>query len=275
MLNSSETQTDFASITSSRLITDILAGLLVGLVALIYSVSYATLIFSGPLIAYLAVGVRLVLISAAVAAFVAALTSSFRIAISGPDSNASVFTALIVGNVTAVLLAANPEQSPLPTVLILLALNTLLAGFVLFTTGRLRLGKWVRYVPFPVVGGFLAASGWLFVKGGFGVVIGQALGPATMLLFLQPTTVQLWLPALLFALLLFFSARRTENFYSATGAICSWCTHLLWLFVAQRHRRSPGNGQRLVFAGHPCRAGIVALATIQHGAGQLAGSDRQ
>ena len=34
--------------------------------------------------------------------------------------------------------------------------------------GVFRLGNLVRFVPFPVVGGFLAGTGWLLVKGGLG-----------------------------------------------------------------------------------------------------------
>ena len=40
---------------------------------------------------------------------------------------------------------------------------TLLAGAVMFLIGALRWGQLLRFVPYPVVGGFLAATGWLLI----------------------------------------------------------------------------------------------------------------
>jgi SulP family sulfate permease len=41
--------------------------------------------------------------------------------------------------------------------------------------GGLKLGQWLRFVPYPVIGGFLAASGCLLITGGIEVVIGSNL----------------------------------------------------------------------------------------------------
>ena len=45
-------------------------------------------------------------------------------------------------------------------------MSTLFTGILLFGLGALKLGQWVRFVPYPVIGGFLAASGWLLMTGG-------------------------------------------------------------------------------------------------------------
>ena len=49
---------------------------------------------------------------------------------------------------------------------------TLLCGVLFWVLGRFRLGNLVRYVPYPVVGGFLAGTGWLLLKGGLYVASG-------------------------------------------------------------------------------------------------------
>ena len=49
---------------------------------------------------------------------------------------------------------------------------TVLCGLVFAMLGRFRLGNLVRFVPYPVVGGFLAGTGWLLFKGGIYVASG-------------------------------------------------------------------------------------------------------
>ena len=51
----------------------------------------------------------------------------------------------------------------LATVLALLAVTALLTGGVMLAIGLARLGQISKSVPYPVVGGFLAATGWLLV----------------------------------------------------------------------------------------------------------------
>ena len=46
---------------------------------------------------------------------------------------------------------------------------TLATGVTFALLGVFRLGNLVRFVPYPVVGGFLAGTGWLLFKGGIGV----------------------------------------------------------------------------------------------------------
>jgi SulP family sulfate permease len=143
----------------NQLPTNLFAGVVVGLVNVVFSTSYAALIFSGPLVEFLPFGLSSALTSAVVLAVILALTSSFTFAIGGPDSNASAFMALIISTIAAGLLAAGCTQAVLPTVMVTLALSAILTGLVLLGGGLLRLGRWARFLPYPVVAGFLASSG--------------------------------------------------------------------------------------------------------------------
>jgi hypothetical protein len=60
----------------------------------------------------------------------------------------------------------------------------------------------VRFVPYPVVGGFLAGTGWLLAKGGFGVAscIRPSMGTLDELLALD--ALARWTPAVVFAVVL-------------------------------------------------------------------------
>ncbi len=61
------------------------------------------------------------------------------------------------------------------TVVVAVALATIAIGITAAILGGLRLGRFIRFVPFPVIGGFLAGSGYLILMGGLGVVAGQSL----------------------------------------------------------------------------------------------------
>jgi SulP family sulfate permease len=61
-------------------------------------------------------------------------------------------------------------------VLVALAIASALTGSLIWVLGRFRLGQAVRFVPYPVIGGFLAASGLLLVVGGLDVGAGVRLG---------------------------------------------------------------------------------------------------
>ena len=59
------------------------------------------------------------------------------------------------------------------TVIAATFLVTVLCGIVFSLVGRFRLGGLIRFVPYPVVGGFFAATGWLLFKYGVNAATGM------------------------------------------------------------------------------------------------------
>jgi SulP family sulfate permease len=59
--------------------------------------------------------------------------------------------------------------------MLLFTTATLLSGALLFLLGVCRWGKYFRFVPFSVVGGFLAATGCFLVAGGIRMITGRVL----------------------------------------------------------------------------------------------------
>jgi SulP family sulfate permease len=53
-----------------------------------------------------------------------------------------------------------------------LVAGTLVVGMALYLLGNLEAGRWIRFVPYPVIAGFMAASGWLLAVGGIRLAIG-------------------------------------------------------------------------------------------------------
>jgi SulP family sulfate permease len=72
-------------------------------------------------------------------------------------------------------MGAAMTASSMPTaeganVLAMLAVTTVLVAVVFLLLGFFRLGSAVRFVPYPVIGGFLASTGWLIATGALRVV---------------------------------------------------------------------------------------------------------
>lgn len=159
-----------AYLRSGHLLTDLSGGVISGFVSITYGSSYAALLFSGPLEPYLVYGVSVTLLTAIIGAAVVCLTSSQFFSIAGPDSNTTSILSVLIASLATQLIAAGRAEEVLPHVMLMLFLCTLLTAVVLFALGAFRMGQWVRYIPYPVMGGFLAATGWLMTSGALGIV---------------------------------------------------------------------------------------------------------
>ena len=85
-------------------------------------------------------------------------------------------------------------------------LVTVLCGIVFFVMGRFRLGGLVRFVPYPVVGGFLAGTGWLLFKAGAQRIHGDA-GEVGNVLQLFEFQLSHLLPGVAFGVILLIAVR--------------------------------------------------------------------
>jgi sulfate permease, SulP family len=153
---------------------DVLAGMICSVLSTAYCLSYAALIFSGPLAQWLSYGVAVTFLSAAIAAVVVAWRSSLPFAIAGPDTSTSAVTATLLAAMAARLVADGSTHLLEPT-MITMALGTAFTGLLLCVLGFTRAGRAIRFVPHPVIGGFLGATGWLMINGAIQVISDQRL----------------------------------------------------------------------------------------------------
>ena len=146
---------------------DAFAGAICWILSAAYCLSFAALIFSGPLAPFLATGVAVTFLSAAVGAAIVAWRSSFPFAIGGPDNASSAVLAALVA---ALMAEMGGQGHPLGAALIVMALATAATGLLLCVLGLSRAGRAVRFVPYPVIGGFMGATGLLMVLGAIQVI---------------------------------------------------------------------------------------------------------
>ncbi len=198
--------------SASSLLANISAGITTGLVNLVYSISFAALVFSGDLTHFFPQGLGISLIGATVTAIIVAWRSSFPFALAGPDPNSAVILALVAAEIANSLPQTDIEASLYPTVWATIIFSTLTTGLFLFVLGWFRLGRWVRFIPYPVIGGFLAGAGWLIACSSFKVMTGFSLSLATLPKFIQLETLFQWLLGLLFTAILLFMLDRYQHF---------------------------------------------------------------
>lgn len=194
-----------------RLVPNITAGLVTGGVVVIIELSFATLIFSGPLADHVANGIGLLLFGAVVIGGVVALTSSFAGTQAGPQDSPAAILALIAA-VIAKSMSAASSDAIFSTVIAAIAVTSLLTGLGFLLLGRFKLGSLVRFIPYPVIGGFIAGTGWLLVLGAMGVMTNTSLTFSTLDALFQFDVLLKWLPGVLFAIVLLIVLRRYNHF---------------------------------------------------------------
>ncbi|MCW8133226.1 MAG: SulP family inorganic anion transporter, partial [Planctomycetota bacterium] len=200
--------------------SDLLAGALSTLLTLSYSVSYGVLIFSSfELRPFEADGVRAALMAAWVLALVVALGSSIHFTIAGPDSNATAILAVMASTVAhSLALKGYMKEDLVLGVLALLAGSAILTGLLVCALGAVKGGRIVRFIPYPVAGGFLAGTGWLIVAGATKVLTGHKLS-ASLLTSPPDVSVISWTTAALVALALLVLPKVLKHFLTVPAVI--------------------------------------------------------
>ncbi|WP_354031337.1 SulP family inorganic anion transporter [Bradyrhizobium sp. S3.2.6] len=194
-----------------RALNDMLGGGAASILTLTFGLSYALLIFAGPLSPYLSYGIAATFISSAVLAAVIGLGSSLPFAIAAPDSSTAAVTGILAASLVEHIEAANLSAPLLSPVLITLGLSTVLTGIVLCGLGLTRMGRAIRYVPYPVVGGFLGATGLLIALGAIRVITGYPVQLTTLPRFANGTTLLEIGAACAMALVLYLTWHRSRT----------------------------------------------------------------
>jgi len=203
---------------SERLLPGLTSGLLMGSTEVIFALSVGSLIFSGELAEYLPYGIGMALVTAAVMMIGTSLASRVPGVIGSAQDTTTVILAVIAAALASSIPAAG-GQIVLTTVLVSIAASALLTGVFFLALGTFKLGRLVRFAPYPVVGGFLAGTGWLLVQGSFDVMAGSPLTLANLPTLFQPEQLILWVPGLLFALALYFGLQRIHHVLAMPGIL--------------------------------------------------------
>lgn len=162
------------------------------------TIALMTLIFQGSLVEALPIGIGLGLAGSAVIGLVVALGSSFA----GTYAGVQDASAAIIGLSAASIAAQLTGAEAIDTVLAMMAVTSLAIGLAFLVMGHFGLGEIARYMPFPVIGGLLAGTGYLILVGGLGILGIGSPGDLTT----SSAAGSFW-PALILAALFFLASR--------------------------------------------------------------------
>ena len=187
---------------------DLQSGAVIACFTVILSLSFGSLIFSGELVPATGQGVMIALMTAVVAGAVVALRGSYPAFVAIPQDRTAPILALMAAEIAAALPEGTPVATKSTVVMAAIAVTSLLTGGVLYGVGRFRLVNLFRFIPYPVVGGFLAGSGWMLATGAFRVMLGFPLKLGSVGRLFEPGMPSKWIPGVLFGAILLTAMRR-------------------------------------------------------------------
>jgi SulP family sulfate permease len=184
-------------------------------------VSFATLIFSGPCPEYFASGVAFFLLAGCIGSILIALFSSYEGTIGCIQDVPSAISGLMAASLAG-MLAGSSQETIFANIFAVIFISTLLTGIAFVLLGYFKLGNLVRFIPYPVMGGFLAGTGWILFKAGLEVSTGVAFNLSQALTFFsQVNVLQLVCGVVFAAWFLILSRYFSSNMLMASSVVIS------------------------------------------------------
>ncbi len=147
-----------AFLTTKNLKGDLFGGVTAGIVALPLALAFGIQAFGGVEdSSAAAIGAQVGLMGAIMLGFFAALFGGTHSQISGPTGPMTVVTASLVSGVWA------SSNGSISGVLISMALAAIFCGLFQILFGLIKLGKYIRYIPYPVLSGFMSGIGVIII----------------------------------------------------------------------------------------------------------------
>jgi len=159
------------SIGASGPLATTLAILSIGTLQFGAAISLAAFIFAGPLAGGAGKAAVAFILATVVLSIAVGLRSRMSTVIAGTQDTAAIVAAVIAASIAG---SASPEGQ-VPTVLAMLAIAGVGSGLAMWFIGRFGYASVVRFLPYPVVSGFMAGTGWLLMRGGIEVMLGRAV----------------------------------------------------------------------------------------------------
>ncbi len=147
-----------AFISTNNIKGDIFGGVTAGIVALPLALAFGIQAFGGindP--AASSMGALAGLVGATMLGFFASLFGGTHSQISGPTGPMTVISASLISGVWA------SSQGSFAAVLISMSLAGIFCGLFQILFGVIKLGKYVRYIPYPVLSGFMSGIGVIII----------------------------------------------------------------------------------------------------------------
>jgi len=169
--------------------------------------SFAAFIFSGEMAKFVSYGIGFIIMGDALICLIVSLTGSHSATIAIEQDAPAAIIAIAVATILMTLPVGSSPEVQFATVVAMILITTLSTGIIFMILGIFKSGGLARFLPYPVIGGFLAGTGWLLLTGGINMMSASSLS----LSFYLPPTLIYWLPGLALGILFLFITNRYTN----------------------------------------------------------------
>ena len=227
---------------STKLLSALSVGLVVGIIGSAYLISMGALVFSGPLAPFLSQGTIMVVFGGFVVCLVIALTSGYRGALS-MVAVPSVMVLVAIGSTISTQESALAHFMTMATVVIVGSVAT---GICFLLVGYFRLAKLIQFIPYSVAGGFIAGTGVMLCTAALSLM-GVTL--ETLPTLLEPASLWRWGPGAAYGLGLVLVTKRWTSHFILPGSLllAAVLYHLVFAVVGISGEEARAAG--LLFAG--------------------------
>ncbi len=156
----------------SNSFANIISGSLLALVNISVAVSVAALLFAQTDPRLMVPGIAVLLMGTLVTGLGGSLFSDHKAVICSPRNGLVPVFAVMVSSIY-ISFDSQYSIAAEATIIAAIMVSTVVVGLFLLLLGRLKLGNLVRYIPYPVTGGFFAGIGYIFIQGGLTVAGGE------------------------------------------------------------------------------------------------------
>lgn len=184
-------------------------GVVAGMDNLAAALAMGALLFAGPLSAGMGLGVGVVLLGGALISLIVALRSALPNSVALVQETTIAIVAAAIFSMTARSSAGIETQ--IATAIAMVGAASITTGALFWLTGRLNLGGFVRFLPYPVVAGFLAGSGWLLIDGAASMLTGHGFGLEFVKALGSPGVLWRVAPAAALAIVMFLAFGRFRH----------------------------------------------------------------
>ncbi|MEM8853201.1 MAG: SulP family inorganic anion transporter [Pseudomonadota bacterium] len=178
----------------------------------------AAIIFAGDLKPFADLGATMTLLATAATATIGAFTVSYRGTVIAPQDVTAVTLSVATAAIAAALVSASSETI-FATVISTILIASVMTGLFLLALGRFRLGGLARYIPYPVIGGFLSATGFLLLFACLAMSTGERVTLFTVPTVLSESPPILWAPALSLAVVFFLVSKFVAHPVAVPAAL--------------------------------------------------------
>lgn len=193
------------------LLPAIVSGALVGVMTTILTISFAVLVFGKAIPEALPIGISMALVSNVILHISSAFASSGEGVVAHVQSLPPPIQAAMLSALMGILPTALPVEGKLMIAVLMILFSAIFTGSILLVSGCLNLGRLVRFLPSPVISGFLASVGFALVIGGISTMTLMPITLVSISSLCSKSLLFKWLMGVFLAVLLWFVAPRWKH----------------------------------------------------------------